>query len=111
MKTTYHTTGFLADEAYRSGLPQFLQQYNNRFPGISYLHLSLEQGSGATGAQEDLMRYYGEGKCLQILMVKEMGGRVPTPFEIYDELRFVFDKAVAQNLENHQHDFSAENYL
>ena len=75
------------------------------------MHLSLEESIGITGAQEDLMGYYGDGKCLRIRLIKEIIGRTPTPFEIYEELRFVFDTAVAQNLENRKHVFFAENYL
>jgi hypothetical protein len=92
-------------------LPQFLQQYTDRFPGLDYLHLSLEQGVGGKAAQEDLICYYGDGKCLRIRLVKEIIGRIPTPYEIYEELRFIFDTAVAQSLENRRHDFFAENYL
>jgi len=111
MKTTYYTTGFLAAEAYSSALPLFLQQYTHRFPGLSYLHLSLEQSIKGADAEKELMRYYGDGKCLRICIVKENGEQLPTPFEIYEELRFVFDMAVAQHLENHKHDFLVECYL
>jgi len=57
------------------------------------------------------MRYYGDGKCLTIRLVKEHIERLPTPFEIYEELRLAFYRALEQHLNKHQHQFFAENYL
>lgn len=111
MKTTYHTTGFLADKAYSSGLPLFLEQYTDRFPGLNYLHLSLEQEVNSSTTQEEPCHYYGGGKCLKIRLAKENSDRLPTPFEIYEELRLVFDMAVEHHLDSQLHEFSAECYL
>jgi hypothetical protein len=111
MKTTYYTTGFLADSAYNSGLAPFLAQYTNRFPGVSYLHLSLEEITGDIDREQEVMNYFGDGKCLRIRLVKLYSQRLPSPYEIYEELRLIFDQAVALNLEHHKDDFSAEMYL
>lgn len=110
MKTTYHTTGFLADESYSGGILQFMQQYQDRFPGISYLHLSLEEYVAAAGTQNEQLHYYGDGKCLKIYLAKWSKTRMPTHFEVYEELRFVFDCAVEEHLRKHENEFFASNY-
>lgn len=100
MKTTYDTTGFFADEAYRSGLPSFLEQYRDRFPGLSYLHLSLKEAD-ISDTEEDI-HYYGEGCFLKIRLAKWTTKLRPNPFEVYAELRSVFDRAVEAHLQTHQ---------
>lgn len=110
MKTTYYTTGFLGDEAYSSGLPLFMQQYQDRFPGLNYLHLSLEEVTGGTATENEQLHYYGDGKCLHIYLAKWNRTLMPTPLEVYTELRVVFDYAVEQHLKKNEHEFFASNY-
>ena len=110
MKTTYYTTGFLADEAYSSGLPLFMQQYQDRFAGLDCLHLSLEEFTTGTATENEELHYYGDGKCLHIYLAKWNGTHMPTPFEVYTELRLIFDYAVEEHLKKHQNDFFASNY-
>ena len=43
MKNTFCTNGFLSSNDYCSGLPALMEQYAERFPGLSYLHLFSEK--------------------------------------------------------------------
>lgn len=110
MKTTYYTTGFLSDALYSQGLRLFIQQYNEKFPGLCYLHLTLEEIDPDTDVERQQLLYSADGKGLMIRLAKENGKSKTTPFELYEYLRFVFDSAVEEHLKNHPNEFFLENY-
>jgi hypothetical protein len=111
MKITYNTSGFLSENAYTEAMKSFLKQYDGRFPELTYLHLALEEipfqqpgnerfiyspsGSGLKIRVDKTKNYSPDGKCT---------GK-PSSFEIYTELRSIFDWAVEEHLKNHQHKF------
>lgn len=102
MKITCHTTGIFADAAIQEGLPLFLEQYREKFPGLSYLHLEL--GGAIADPGQEPWHYYGDGRCLKIQLTKGNRTQLPSPFEIYTELRAVFDRAVEIHLQSHLED-------
>ena len=110
MKTTYYTTGFLSDAAYSSGLRLFIQQYNEKFPGLCYLHLEIEEAEPNSRVDHEELLYSGDGKGLKIHLAKWNSKSKPTPFEVYADLRLIFDSAVEAYLRNHQDEFLAETY-
>lgn len=104
MKITYNTAGFLNDGSYQKALPFFLQQYNDRFPGIEYLHLELkgaDEGPDENSSSEQFY-YSSSGNMLKIQVVKQTGKTKPTSYEVLSELRDVFDAGVEEHLKNHQ---------
>ena len=110
MKITYYTTGFLSDAAYSSGLRLFIQQYNGKFPGLCYLHLEIGEVEPNFGGNQEKLLYSGDGRGLKIQLAKWSSKSKPTPFEVYADLRLIFDSAVEAYLGNHQNEFFAETY-
>lgn len=111
MKITFYATGFLNKPEYVSGMDLFLQQYEEKFPGLQYLHLELEQFVETTKDKDRYQSLYSQDeKGLKIRIAKCCKTRL-TPFELFNDLRTIFDNAVEEHLKNHQHIFSVSDYL
>ena len=110
MKNTFSTSGFLSSNDYCSGLPALMEQYAGRFPGLSYLHLFLGEAKLENDADNGILHYYGDGRCLAIYLTKSTKDKTPSPNEVYEELLEIFDYAVEEHLKKYPGSFFTFNY-
>jgi len=101
----YKTSGFLKDAKYTADLYQFLCEYKDKFEAAESLNVYLDeiQPSQAEYLKEEPIHISEDGTTLtiklQFFKYKDNRGRItgkPEPFEMYQQLKFILDKAVKE---------------
>ncbi|WP_295675553.1 hypothetical protein [uncultured Mucilaginibacter sp.] len=106
MKFQYHTEGYLKDPSFTADLLSFLKNYAEKFPGIEELRLNVD----AIWAErvdfyirKNQFEYSKNGTVLTINtyeMFNNVKGKIvgmTSPFEFYQNLRFLFGRAVDEH--------------
>jgi len=106
MDFIYQTEGYLKDSAYTANLLSFMREYTDKFPTVEEVRLQVDEvwvDRQEYYTRKNKFEYSSDGKVLVIntyQMFSHLKGKkqgMTMPYEFYQNLRFLFDKAVEEH--------------
>ena len=102
MEIHYSTSGFLEDASYTADLLAFLKKYEAKFIGLEELKVELREiHPSLAGRNKNHTQFSIDKKKLTISLeyfqYRNEKGKItgkPNPYDVYQTLKFVLDKAV-----------------